>query len=138
MKAIVVLLLTLLAGCAASGSKFEQIQSFSDETTTIYVMRQWAFGGGATCPDIYLNGKEIGCLKNGGFIRAEVPSGAVYFRADYFSDNDYETFNTAPGEIVYIEWYYNVGADGYSYSYGLDIHEESTALKILKSLRESE
>jgi hypothetical protein len=72
---LIVLLLIFLQGCSATGPKFSSVSYVGPNETLIYVYRNSAFLKGGTYPFVYIDGEEIGPLKNGGYVKASVPPG---------------------------------------------------------------
>jgi hypothetical protein len=64
-----------LSACAASGPMFTEVAKPSDETSGIYIYRLSRFYASGAVPPIYLDGEELGELKNGGYLFAEVTPG---------------------------------------------------------------
>ena len=71
----VVYILTLLTGCAASGPLFEGVVPPDKGMTTLYVYRPNNIKLGGSYPMTIIDGKEMGYLKNGGYIRADLDPG---------------------------------------------------------------
>lgn len=72
----------LLTACAAPGPKYS-VEPLGPNEAAIYVYRPWrlAMGGGA--PAIALDGREMGDLKNGGFLQFKVPPGEYTLEQKY-------------------------------------------------------
>lgn len=64
----------LTAGCAASGQLYKN-RSIDSGESEIIIFRKNQFVGGGQCYVIYIDGKELSSLSNGGFLRTSVPSG---------------------------------------------------------------
>ncbi|WP_445358579.1 DUF2846 domain-containing protein [Microbulbifer sp. ANSA005] len=72
---IVAFFVILLSGCTATGPVFEKVAEPNGSKAIAYFFRQAAFYGSGTCPDLVINDKEVGCLKNGGFFEVELDPG---------------------------------------------------------------
>jgi hypothetical protein len=70
-----VLLPILLQGCATSGPDFREVSPAQDGRPVVYVYRESRMQGAAGSFAIYLNGKELGKLKNGGYFQLTLDSG---------------------------------------------------------------
>jgi len=70
-----VLSLILLSGCSASGPMYKPSEISSDKNAMIYVYRPSQFVNGGGYPEIKINNKSIGPLKNGGYLYKEVEAG---------------------------------------------------------------
>ena len=71
----IVVTLTLLSGCGAGGAKFSGLENPAKDMAQVYIYRPSAFVQSGNFPDVALDGKEIGQLKNGGFLRFNAPAG---------------------------------------------------------------
>jgi len=71
----IVLFLAFLVGCSANGPAFENVATAKNDSAIVYFFRQAAFYGSGSCPDLMIDEKEIGCLKNGGFFEVELKPG---------------------------------------------------------------
>ena len=70
----VITVAALLSGCAASGPTFVASPSSSNQSI-IYLFRPAKFANGGSSPDVVLDGKKVGSLKNGGYIPLSVSPG---------------------------------------------------------------
>lgn len=132
MKFISSLILTIvLSGCAVVGESFEKVETFSPDTATLYVMREWNSGSPLFCTDIYIYGKSKGCLRSNGFMRIEAKPGTVYFRTDYISKSKYKTLELNAGDVLFIEWQYH----NTSKTENIIIHSEGRGIEIIKGLK---
>lgn len=102
----------LLAGCAATGAKHEEmagkIPSLKAGEGRIYFYRQSTMVGAALAPDVKLNKDVVGEAKTGGFFYVDRPAG------NYIASSSGETektvsFALAPGETKYVRMYMNMG-----------------------------
>lgn len=103
-----ILFFSFLTGCAATGEKFTGVVPFSDGFSTLYIYRESRFVGGGECPDMFLDNQDIGCLKNGGFMKVKVSPGnhILEVRKGFLeSGNEPQIdFSSSAGEVIYIEW----------------------------------
>jgi hypothetical protein len=67
----------VLQGCATSGPEFKEVAPAKTGRATIYLYRESRGLGSAGSPTIFLNGKAIVDLKNGGYLPIEVEPGPV-------------------------------------------------------------
>ncbi|MEZ5530367.1 MAG: DUF2846 domain-containing protein [Porticoccaceae bacterium] len=108
IRILTILCFMLLAGCAATGQKFPGITAFSEATSTLYIFRESKLQSAAYCPAMYLEGKKVGCLKNGGYIRVEISPGKhlleVRKSAFLIGDEPSIEFSSSSGEVIFIEW----------------------------------
>ncbi|ARN72654.1 hypothetical protein BST96_00105 [Oceanicoccus sagamiensis] len=147
----------VLGGCAASGPVFVKPESVPAEKSLVYFYREMGFVASAVCFTIFIDGREIGCLKVGGYLRAEVDPGESIIVASY-KDGDERVQplslqkNFQQGEVYYYEYVstlYSVGdMDGgvsrneytipvMPFSNGLIPRTESEALQEVSKLKES-
>lgn len=97
--------LSLLAGCAATGIKHDQLAttlpSLKPGEGRVYFFRSTSMFGAAIQPEIRLNGTVVGQSKRGGFFFVDRPAG------NYVASTSTETektvsFTLQPGETKYI------------------------------------
>ena len=69
-----VVLTCLVAGCSASGADFE-LSAAPEGQGIIHIYRVNSFTGYSDAPDVKIDGKLIGTLKNAGFLTATVDPG---------------------------------------------------------------
>lgn len=77
MRVIFVLLTSLfLAACTANGTRFEEANfSFTEGKGELYIFRLNKFVDGGSCYEFSVDGRPIGVLGNGGFLRIEIDPG---------------------------------------------------------------
>lgn len=140
----------LLTGCGASGPAFEQINLDSNQSKSeIIVFRKNQFVDGGSCYQVNVNGKELGILANGGFLRTIVDPAKHKIVLFSVRDNVLELeVSSTEHSTNYIE--YNTSLAGghflpigsvVSFSTSFDSSlaevEPEYALTILKDLKES-
>jgi len=68
------LLALLITGCA-TGEKFSGLESPDKNQAKIYLYRPFNLMQSGVFPDVEIDSKEVGVLKNGGFVTFAVPAG---------------------------------------------------------------
>ena len=68
------MLACLVAGCSASGADFE-LSAAPEGQGTIHIYRVNSFTGYSDAPDVKIDGKLVGTLKNAGFLTQTVDPG---------------------------------------------------------------
>lgn len=71
----IAVLLALLTGCSAGGKQFAGIEAPATGFAKVYIYRPSAFIQSGIYPDIELDSKLVGKLKNGGFLALQVSPG---------------------------------------------------------------
>jgi len=71
----IVAVLALLSSCSAGGAKFTGLEKPTDKLAQVYIYRPSSFIQSGNFPDLALDKKEIGQLKNGGFLKFTAPAG---------------------------------------------------------------
>ena len=136
--ALILFIALLFTGCAATGSHFSGVELPSKDNGAIYFLRRSNFVGAAYCPPIEIDGTDIGCLKNGGFIRDDATSGPheIKIRKRFLEVGDEitETLELRDDDVIFYEWGF-LSSD--SFNEVLGEHPKKDAIKILKSLKES-
>jgi hypothetical protein len=146
----IVALFFLLNGCAATGPLFQSVNKYDSDYSTVYLFRKSAFVGSAYCPVIQLDGGDIGCLENGGFMRIKVGSGQHSIKVrrrllEFGCGKPSEvTFITETNGVLFYEWSTWLTSLGLVKGVGwacageaIIQHRESEAIKILNGLRGS-
>jgi hypothetical protein len=72
---MIVLLFALLAGCSAGGKQFSGLEKPATASAQVYVYRPSALLQSGIFPDIEIDSKLVGKLKNGGYLRFQVEPG---------------------------------------------------------------
>lgn len=117
MKAILKLataatMVAVLAGCAASGAKYDEVASsmpsLKADQGRVYFLRSSSMVGAAVQPDIRLNGEVVGTSKPGGFFYVDRTAG------NYTASTSTETeksasFSLAAGETKYLRTSPSIG-----------------------------
>jgi hypothetical protein len=83
MKIIALILLSLIAGCAATGPTFTPATDLSDSAAIIYVYRPARAANSGGYPLITLNSEVKGPLKNAGYLAIRVPAGTHVVEQQY-------------------------------------------------------
>ena len=95
----------LLAGCAASGAKYDQVASGMPSLKPghgrVFFFRSSSMFGAAVQPDIKLNGEVVGTSKPGGFFYVDRPAGN-YTASAATETEKVATFSLAAGETKYL------------------------------------
>jgi len=79
---LIVIIFSLLTGCAASGPKFTVLMSPKNDQGVLYVYRPYTFTNGGVAPYVYINGKERGELKNQGYLVYPLSAGQYSVATD--------------------------------------------------------
>ncbi|MFC4699807.1 DUF2846 domain-containing protein [Glaciecola siphonariae] len=112
-KFLIVLLSFILSACAARGQPFQNLVEPAAGNAVIYLMRDSSFVGGAYCPNVEVNEEKVGCLKQQGFIRIEVPAGnhKVCFCKGIteIGDDVILALDLSENEVRFFEWIPEVG-----------------------------
>jgi hypothetical protein len=139
--ALLLIVAVLIQGCAATGKNFSGVELPSKSNSVVYFLRRSNFTGAAYCPPVQIDGTDIGCLKNGGFIRYELANGTheIKIRKRFLEVGDEitETLEARGGEVIFYEWGIWSEFDGGNFYEALVERPEHDAIKILKSLKES-
>ncbi|HKI62458.1 MAG TPA: DUF2846 domain-containing protein [Mariprofundaceae bacterium] len=67
--------LVLLASCSAGGKQFAGVEKPDSSYAQVYIYRPAAFAQSGIFPDIEMDSKLVGKLKNGGYLSAKVKPG---------------------------------------------------------------
>lgn len=84
----VILISTLLAGCAVSGAPFIPIEATPLEKGVVYIYRQPGIVGGAVYGTVTANHKPITKIKNGGYFPYVSDPGPVHFEVSTEATNE--------------------------------------------------
>ena len=102
----------LVAGCAATGAKHEEMAASMPALKAgegrIYFYRQSTMVGAALSPDVKLNRDVVGEAKTGGFFYVDRPAGNFVASSSGETEKSV-SFNLAPGETKYVRMYVNFG-----------------------------
>jgi hypothetical protein len=108
----VVSVAVLLAACAASGAKFQEVASAMPSLKPgegrIYFFRSSSIVGAAIQPEIRLNGQVVGTSRPGGFFYVDRPAGNHAATAATETEKS-ATFVLQPGETKYLRTTTSVG-----------------------------
>ena len=148
LTSLMLALVILLTGCAASGSQFSGVQAYGGNSATLYIFRQSKFVGGGECPAMYLSGTKVGCLKNGGYMRVQLQAGSHKLetrnRMLEMGPEPSINFSAKPGEIVFIEWTVSISnavatgaVTGVSASKGFVLTPRNLAVTAMQNLKKS-
>ena len=111
-RAMVGLLLALLAGCAATGTKMmdmqDSIPALSPDKGRIYFYRTSSVMGGAITSDIRLNGEVVGRSTRGSFFYVDRVPGRYEAAASTETENSWK-FELKAGETIYIKTSVGIG-----------------------------
>jgi hypothetical protein len=79
---IAMLFVLLISGCAASGPKYLAETDASVDSGNLVVYRPYRFTSGGAYANVYIDEKKVGVLKNGGYLKLGVGSGAHTLRVE--------------------------------------------------------
>lgn len=108
LKASALITALLITGCA-TGEKFTSPKLGDPKNSIVYLMRKSQYLGALICRDVALDGKTVGCIQNGGFLRLEVTAGPHTIsvlkasRSDWANETSIDQ-NYEAGTIHYYEW----------------------------------
>ncbi|MEX1666648.1 DUF2846 domain-containing protein [Zhongshania arctica] len=107
-KFLIFTLAALLVACTATGPAFQQVADSKNDKAIAYFYRQAAFYGSGFCPDLVVDSKKIGCLKNGGFFEIELEPGehtVLFDKGTWEPDKDLRAnISVVAGEIYFYEY----------------------------------
>jgi len=142
-----------ITGCSATGPKFTKATLTNQKLSTVYLMRQYKFLGAAGCRAVHIDNKDLGCIKNAGYLRIDLTPGSHAIKFPKVTENDWanETeveLELLAGKIYYFEWtheledFYVIPAGSVVVTGGetkasIIQHHEGSAVPILRELRES-
>ncbi len=96
---------TALAGCAASGARYDQVASSMPSLKAgegrVYFFRASSMVGAAVQPDIRLDGAVVGESKPGGFFYVDRPAGS-HVASSATETEKVVTFVLEPGESKFV------------------------------------
>jgi hypothetical protein len=72
---IICLLAAMVSSCATNTAKFAETPAIDKNKSEIVIFRKDKFAGGGSCQLVTIDGKEIGVLQSGGFIKVLVDPG---------------------------------------------------------------
>jgi len=132
----------------ANGDKFVQLEEPKIDKAAVYIFRQLKLGGSAYCQPISIDGARIPCLKNGGYIRVELPQGehVIGFpkRALEAGKGLEKKVRIEGGSFLFLEWatalrdVILIGSQGsVTMTETIYEHDKKAALLILSELKES-
>lgn len=109
MRVFITLVLSVfLVACTATGPNFDQVAVPKEDKAIAYFFRQAAFYGSGSCPDLVIDSKEIGCLKNGGYFEVELEPGdhsVLFDKGTWEPDKDLRaTITVKAGEVHFYEY----------------------------------
>lgn len=111
-RVVLIALVTVLAGCAASGPKMSEVKSsiptLGSDKGRIYFYRTSSIFGAALSSDILLNGEVVGRSTRGSFFYVDRPAGN-YEVATSTETEKKVTFALAGGETKYVRTYVGLG-----------------------------
>lgn len=93
----------LATGCATKGEKFKETSNFDQGKSEIVIFRKDKFAGGGSCQHVTLDGKEIGILQSGGFIKSFVDSGEHNISLKRKATTG-SSVSTVAGKTYYLEY----------------------------------
>jgi Flp pilus assembly protein TadG len=124
-----------LAGCAATGAKYDQVAAsmpaLKANEGRIYFMRDTGVWGAALRPDIKLNGQVVGTSQQSGFFYVDRPAGNYTVTAATETEKTL-TFALAAGETKYVRSYMTVGV--LVYRVNLELRDPASGKAMLAGL----
>lgn len=93
----------LLSGCATKGPTFTQTPVVDQGKSEIIIFRKDKFAGGGSCQHLSIDGKEIGMLQSGGFIKVLVDPGEHNIILKKKAPTN-ATLTTTGGKTYYLEY----------------------------------
>lgn len=142
---LTILFLSLLSACA-NGPDFQNTENSSPTTDAlIYIYRPKTLALSGYLPKTYLNSKQIGSLKIGGYFATQIPAGKVRILMDggLFFRNTIGmvsgSFEVELGETVYIKLEPTAKSNGLGTEYSVKLLKVSELLgqEEIKLLKES-
>lgn len=141
----------LITACSATGPQFDpnKAETVSSTASQLYLFRESAFIESGTYPVVLVDGKEIGELRNGGYLLAKVNPGPHQIvvqsgglaRGQWIHGPKQIQIQTAPGTRRFVQVSVRTtGSSGNTTYRGAFVAEvsETDALKALAGLRLSE
>lgn len=141
----------LLTACSATGPRFDmnKTEAVSSTDSHLYMFRESAFIESGTYPVVIVDGKEIGELRNGGYLRTVVKPGfhrivvqsGGLVRGQWIHSPKQMQLKTAPGTRSYVQLSLRTtGSSGNTIYRSASVAEvsEADAQKKLAELRLSE
>jgi len=106
------LILTILTACGATGPTYQSLDLTTPENSVIYIYRPSHFVGAASYPEITLDEKHLGSLKNGGYLVKEISPGKHKLTTkgnawNYALAEKTIMFEAMPGESKYARYLIN-------------------------------
>lgn len=102
----------LLAGCAATGPKFAEVEASIPTLRAgegrVYFYRDVSGVGAAVKPDIRLNGQVVGSVAPGGFFFVDRPAGTYTASSSTETDTSVQ-FQLADGQSAYLQFSITMG-----------------------------
>jgi hypothetical protein len=135
------LMWSFLVGCAAAGKPFTGPEPTPQGMARLYFYRPASNVRQMESPEVVINGKFVGWLKNGGFLTATVPAdrlSTVGFPANVFTwpfPSWTHEFRPYSGQTAYIRL--DIFLDGMGVRYRTTVVEEPVALKEIGGLHSS-
>jgi len=105
-KTLWIICFVLLVGCGARGPAYSEMATVElNNKSAIIVFRKDQFVDGGSCYGVRINGKEIGVLANGGFLRVLVEPGQNDILIPHVNDKKLNIAVTAElGKTTYVEY----------------------------------
>jgi hypothetical protein len=115
MRALyLVVSVVMIMGCSASGPRYSDL-SFEKTPglSEVYIYRLNKFVDGGSCYEISIDGKPVGILGNGGFLRAEISPGKHTASIPMINKNSLELlFDSEESETVYLQFNVSLNSSG--------------------------
>lgn len=132
-----------LLGCSAAGPKFVagEMESVSAMSSHVYILRESEFFQSGVAPLVKIDEKEVGVLRNGGYIVAKVDPGPHRIRVEWGPVPRRFKISTEAGKRHYVRiGTETVSVSGTSFSWRVAVDEipEAKALDALSALNLSE
>ena len=80
IRIVTVVLLSMVAGCAANGPRYSYSVVADNKQADLYVFRPYSFLSGGLSSGVYIDNEKVGVLKNGGYLSFDVSEGVHQVR----------------------------------------------------------
>lgn len=150
MKFVLLLVVISLCGCAAKGAFYKDVRTQAmNGKSSITIFRKKQFADGGSCYTVWVDGKSVGVLGNGGFIEVLLEPGEHVVTIPHLDGKILRSEAVlAENQAYYVE--YNSRATGVSaipigsmavtsvsFNFALSPVPETYALGLLEGLRDS-
>lgn len=102
--------LTLLGGCAATGKKFTSVEAATETEGLIYFYRPHILTGSGVDMNILNNNRLVTTIENQQFIKYSAAPGVYNLHLDIFGSNQKLELPVEPGETYFVRLGFRTGA----------------------------